>query len=78
MTRTSPQGYRVSEPVLSTGQSTPATQRTFSPQYPPAPPEGAGLAALMARARRQVREFEEATQEKLSETAAKEMTMTFY
>ena len=32
----------------------------------------------MARAHRQVKEFEEATQERLSETAAKEMAMTFY
>ena len=65
-------------PALSSGSANLATSCILLISYTPAPPESTNLVALMGCACRQVTEFEQATQEQLSDVAAKEMMMTFY
>ena len=78
MTRTSPEGHRVSE--LSSLASTPAVSHGAPLEVFPPPPSAMGVdyVSLMARAEVMVSDCEIATKSKLSDQAAKKMKSTFF
>ena len=80
MTRTSPEGHRVSEPALSSLASTPADSRGAPPEVfsPPSAAMGADYVSLMAQAEVMVSDYETATKSKLSDQAAGKMKSTFF
>ena len=80
MTRTSPEGHRVSEPALSSLAFTPAVSRGAPLQAFPPPPAAMGVdyVSLMARAEVMVSDYETATKSKLSDQAAEKMKSTFF
>ena len=63
MTRTAPEGHRVSEPALSSLASTPAVSRGAPMKvFPPSPfAMGVDFVSLMARAEAMVSDYENAT-----------------
>ena len=80
MTRTSPEGHRVSEPALSSLASTPAISRGAPKEVFPAPLSamGVGYVSLIARAEVMVSDYEIAAKSKLSDQAAEKMKSTFF
>ena len=80
MTQTSPEGNRVSEPVLSSLASTPAGSRGAPREVFPPPPSTMGVdyVSLMALSEVMVSDYEIATKSKLSDQAAEKMKSTFF
>ena len=80
MTRTSPEGHRVSEPALSSLASIPAVSHGVPLEVFPPPPAAMGVdyVSLMARAEVMVSVYETATKSKLSDKAAEKMKSTFF
>ena len=80
MTRTSPEGDRVSEPALSSLSSTPAVSRGAPREAFPPPPSTMGVdyVSLMALSEVMVSDYEIATKSKLWNQAAEKMKLTFF